>query len=149
MDYINIIEGIIKSRRYVRNDIGMGRVQYARLFSLKNELFIIIISNELEGPLITRVERIIIINGEIIVFYDGEYGNIIEKEEKDELKHIIDNEEWNAIFSDDIEKTLEETDLVSTAEGFYAEMHDTIEDYMDEGFEEEISDEICKHFRLV
>lgn len=149
MNYINVIEGMIKDRKYVRNDIGMGRVQYARLFTMENELFIIIISNELEGPFVTRVEKIIIVNGEIIVFYDGEYGDILNKEEKNELKHIINNEEWDAIFSDDTGKALEKIGIILTDEGFYAEMHDTIEDYLDEGYEEEVSEEICKHFSLV
>lgn len=148
MNYINTIEGMTRNGKYVRNDIGMGRVQYARLFAVEKELFIIIISNELEGPILTRVEKIIIVNGEIIVFYDGEYGVVIEKEERDEYKNIIADKEWEAVFSDDTGKALEAIGAVSTDEGFYAEMHDTIEDYIDEGYEEEISEDICKHFNL-
>lgn len=149
MKYINIIERLIQNGSYVRNDIGMGRVQYVKLITIEGKLFMIIVSEEFGHPIVAKVENIIVVNEEIVIFYDGEYEDIIKEEERDKYKDVIPDKEWNSIFGADNGRELEKNNFVSQDEGFYAEMHDTIEDYMEEGYDEKLSLEVCKYFGIL
>lgn len=148
MDYIKILDNMISSGKYVRNDIGMGRVQYSKLVMEEEELWILIISAELESPIYTRVENILVVNEEIIVFYDGEYGEILNKQNYENLKDAVTKEEWQMLFEHDAGEKLEGADIVIKDEGYYTEVHDTIDTYIEEGYDEKASLKVQKHFAL-
>ncbi|AJA47535.1 hypothetical protein CPAST_c14560 [Clostridium pasteurianum DSM 525 = ATCC 6013] len=148
MDIEYKIEKLIYEGKWVKNDIGMGRIQCVKLVKDSKELLVIIVSNTLNTPVSCRVEKIIIVNGEIIVFYDGEYMQRVEKEEKDIYKGILNEREWNIIFKDDPVKKLYENNMISNEKGFYIEMHETLEKYMENGYDTEASKFICKKYNI-
>lgn len=153
MNYIKKLEGLIEEGKYIRNDIGMGRVQHVKPIMMNERLMIIMVSPELEGPIAARIEEIIVLNDEIIVFYDGEFENALSQDEYEDYKENISSDEWNIIFNTDAGEKLEDADLTSRNEGFYAEMHDTIEDYINEDYINEDYDKtqseaISRHFDL-
>ena len=46
MNYVKNIENIIKSKKWIKNDIGVGMVQYSKLFRGDEELILFIISKK-------------------------------------------------------------------------------------------------------
>lgn len=142
------LKNIIKSGKWVRNDIGMGRVQYCKIINMNEELILIIASDSMEIPLFSRVENILVVNDEIIVFYDGEYAETIQKDEYEDFRDYINKKEWDIIFAEDAGGNLEEAGLVSSKSGFYAEVHETISAYMDDGYDEEATEELCEQFNI-
>lgn len=148
MDWIKYLDNILKNKKWVRNDIGMGRVQFVKLMEIEEDLMLIIASDNLEAPFYTRVENLLIVNNELILFYDGEYGEMLNKNEYDDYKEYISKEEWNSIFERELSLKLEELNFSSKEEGFYAELHETIEEYMEDQYDEEASEKLREHYGL-
>lgn len=144
----NKIEHIINNNKWIKNDIGMGRVQCVKLVKDSKELLVIIVSNTLSTPISCRVEKIIISNGEIIVFYDGQYIQRVEKGEYNRYRNFLNENEWNVIFRHDPIKQLYENRMIGEEEKFYAEMHETLERYMERGYDTEASEFLCKKYNL-
>ncbi|AGK98231.1 hypothetical protein [Clostridium pasteurianum] len=144
----NKIEEIINNGKWIKNDIGMGRVQCIKPVKDSKEMLVIIVSDTLSTPISCRVEKIIIANGEIIVFYDGEYIQRVEKDEYDRYRNFLNENEWDAIFRHDPVKHLYENHMISEEKGLYAEMHETLEKYMQSGYDTEASEFLCKKYNL-
>lgn len=148
MDLDSKVEEVINSHKWFKNDIGMGRVQCIKLVKDAKELLVLIASSTLSTPISCRVEKILIVHGEIIVFYDGQYLQRIEKDEYHRYKNFLNEREWNVIFKEDPVKELFENDMVSKEKGFYAEMHETLEKYMKSEYDIEASELLCKKYNL-
>lgn len=148
MNLDNKIEKIINNNKWIKNDIGMGRVQCVKLVKDSKELLVIIVSNTLSTPISCRIEKIIIAHEEIVVFYDGEYIQRVEKDEYNRYRNFLNENEWNVIFRNDPVKQLYENHMISEEKGFYAEMHETLEKYMESGYDAEASEFLCKKYNL-
>jgi hypothetical protein len=148
MDLDNKIEEIIKNGKWVQNYVGNGKVQCIKLVKDAKELLVIIASSTLSTPISCRVEKILIVHGEIIVFYDGEYPQRVEKGEYNRYRNFLNENEWKVIFEEGPVKGLLEKHLVSKEKSFYAEMHETLEEYMKSEYDTEASEFLCNKYNL-
>lgn len=141
------IKKIIDEKKWIKNDIGMGRIQCSKAILVNGELLLIICSEVNHKPVWARVEKILVSNDEIILFYDGEYCEELELDEFEEYKNYIGRDEWSILFEDENTKRLEELDLISGSDGFYVDVHENIDNYEGE-FDEEESEKINSDFDL-
>lgn len=148
MEAVNKIEEIIRKGKWVKNDIGMSRLQCSKIVKDEKELLILIVSNVLDTPIATRVEKIMVVSDELILFYDGQYAERIEKDEFERYKNFLSEEEWNIILGRDAVSKLISNDMVNEEEGFYVEMHETIEKYIKNGYDKNSSDMISRKYNL-
>ncbi|WP_125154706.1 hypothetical protein [Clostridium rectalis] len=107
MNYSERLIGLI-NKKWVRNDMGLGKVQFLKLISVKEKLFILIISNNIKKPIYSKVEDIIISNNQIVVFYDGEYCEDLKYEEYEKFHNVFSKKEWDTVFKEDVTYKLEE-----------------------------------------
>lgn len=147
MDNIKRLDYIIKEKKWIRNDIGMGKIQCSKLINLKGELILIISSEVNEKPVWARVEKILVVNGEIILFYDGEYCVELEHQEYEEYKEFVEEDEWNCLFEEGNVSKLIEKDLISSNDGFYVEAHENINNYEEE-YDDDESNRLNEHFNI-
>lgn len=148
MNWIKNVEGILKNGKWVKNSLGMGRVQFAKLVEIDEELMIFILSESYDGPIFTRVENLFVSNNELIVFYDGEYTENIEITDYDEYESFFSDEEWEAMFRETGGEGLLELNIVSKKELFFAELNENINDYVESGYDEEATDALCERFNI-
>lgn len=147
MDNIKRLEDIINRKKWIRNDIGMGKIQCSKLINIKDELLLIISSDVNEKPVWARVEKILVANGEIILFYDGEYCEELDQEEYVEYSSFIEENEWRTLFEEGNVSKLVKSNMVSSDDGFYVEAHENIKNYEDQ-FDEEESTKLNEHFNI-
>lgn len=147
MDWNEKIEEIIKSGKWIKNDIGMARIQCSKLIKDNEELGLFISSDVYNEPVYARVERIVVANNEVIIFYDNEYESVLEEKEYEDYSDLFSIDEWNALFGGETVEKLKEMNLISEKEGFYVETHESIESYINH-YDEIISEDICEHFNL-
>ena len=148
MNYYVAIDNLVKNKRWVRNDIGLGKVQYLKLISENEKLKILILSNVLPGPLYTNVDNIVVMSDQITVFYDGEHYETLKEGEYEDFKENITKEEWNTLFHGDVTKDLDELGLVEKEKGFIAQAHDDIQHINTASVNMEISEEICRTYGI-
>ncbi|MDT8719089.1 hypothetical protein IAI10_20785 [Clostridium sp. 19966] len=148
MNNIERLKKIIKDKKWIQNDIGMGRIQCAKLCRINDDLVLIISSNISNTPTWARVEKMLYVNEEIVVFYDGEYCEKIPYDDYDEYSEYLDREEWNFIFDEDAANNLKDNDLVSKEDGFYIDIHQNIECYNGQ-YDEEESDKLNEAYNLI
>lgn len=147
MDNIKRLEDIINAKKWIRNDIGMGKIQCSKLVNIKDELILIISSDVNEKPVWARVEKILIANREIILFYDGEYCEELEQNQYEEYSNFIEENEWKTLFEVGNVSKLVENNMVSSNDGFYVEAHENIKNFEDE-FDKEESTKLNEHFNI-
>lgn len=145
---VNRIEEFINKGKWIKNDIGMGRIQCAKLVKDIKELMVIIVSNTMDTPVSCRVEKIIVIHGEILFFYDGQYVQRVEREERNRYKNFLNEEEWNIIFKDNPIENLDKKNMISKEDRFYVEIHESLETYMHNDYDVEASKFICEKYNL-
>ena len=148
MDMTSKIDEFISNGKWIKNDIGMGRVQCCKIVRDEKELLILIVSDTLDTPISVSVEKILVVSNEIILFYDGQYIQRVEKSEYKRYKHFLSEEEWRVIFEKNIVKELIKNKMISEDKGFYVEMHETLERYMKNGYDEKLTDIICHKYNL-
>lgn len=148
MNWIKNIEGIIKNGKWVKNNLGMGRIQFGKLVEIDEELMLFIVSDSFDGPLFARVENMLVSNNELIIFYDGEYTENVENTDYDEYSNFFSEEEWDAMYSDTVGDALPDLNIVAKKELFYAELSENVDDYIESGYDEEATDEICERFNV-
>ncbi|MFD3156029.1 hypothetical protein ACFIJ5_04060 [Haloimpatiens sp. FM7330] len=147
--WIEKIEDIISSRRWVKNNISMGRIQCSKLLKEKDKLNLVIVSDSLDKPLYAMVQKIIINNGEIIMCFDGEYPLNINKDQYDEFKDYFTVDEWDNIFNNkNITEYLIKDNLINNKEGYLFVVHQNAELYIKDGFDKEATEELCCHYSL-
>ena len=144
----NKIDEIINQGKWVKNDIGMGRAQCSKVVKDEKELLLIIVSDTLDTPISVKVEKILVVSNEIILFYDGQYVQKVEKSEYERYKQLLKVEEWNVIFSKDVIKKLIKNKMISKEQGFYIEIHEKLEKYIKNGYEEDLTNSICDKYNL-
>jgi hypothetical protein len=147
MDAVNRLENIIENRLWVKNSITMGRIQCAKLIKIKGELVLIVSADIINKPLWARVERLLFSNGEIIVFYDGQYCEELKSEDYNEYKQYLNEDEWKVLFEEDTTVKLEEMKLISKDDGFYFDIHVNIDNYENE-YDEEKTLKLNEHFDI-
>lgn len=148
MSSTEIIDNIIKGGKWVKNDIGMGRVQCSKLVRDKEKMMIILISDKIEFPICSQVEKMVVVNGEIIMFYDGQYYERVEEEEYDRYKDYLSRDEWSIIHGSEPIKKLEEKNMISDTDGFYAEIHETVNKYIEREYDKKATDELNLAYKL-
>lgn len=148
MDMEIKIDELISNGKWIKNDIGMGRVQCSKMVKDAKELLILIVSDTLDTPICSMVEKILVVSNEIIIFYDGQYVQKVEKSEYERYKQFLDHEEWKIIFNKGVIKELIKNKMISEDQGFYVEMHETLEQYMKNGYDKKSSDTICNKYHL-
>lgn len=144
----NKIDEFINIGKWIKNDIGMGRVQCSKIVKDEKELAILIVSDTLDTPIAVSVEKILVVSNEIIIFYDGQYVQKVEKSEYERYKQFLSAEEWNIIFKDDVTKELIKNKMISEEQGFYVAVHETLEKYMKNGYDEKLSNDICHKYNI-
>lgn len=142
------IKNLINSKKWVRNDMGLGKVQFLKLILVKEKLMLLLISNEIKGPLYAKVENIGVINEQITIFYDGEYCELLKEKEYESFKENVTEEEWRVLFHSDVTKDLYELGLVEEEKGFTAQIHENIDTFMETNVDIKASDDICKQYGL-
>lgn len=147
MDWNSKIENIIQNKKWIKNDTGLWKVQCCKLVRDKEELMVFIVTDELDGPAYARVEKMVITNNELVVFYDGEYGAPLEENEYENFSDLLTQREWKALFSGNAVSELLDMDIVTEEEGFYIESHEGINRFIN-NFDEKASEEIAEHFNL-
>lgn len=149
MDWNSKIESIIKNKKWIKNDTGLWKVQCCKLVRDKEELMVFIVTDELDGPAISRVEKIVVTNNnnELVVFYDGEFDTTLDEEDYDSYSEFFTLKEWSALFSGNAAKELLEMDIVTDEEGFYIESHEGMSRFIG-NFDENASEEIAEYFKL-
>lgn len=148
MDYCKAIKGLIDSKKWVRNDMGVAKAQFLKLILVKEKLMLLIISNNISEPLYAKVENVMIINEQITVFYDGEYCITLKEEEYESFKENVTKEEWNVLFHGDVTKDLDELGLLEKEKGFFAELHNNTEQFMKANVDRKASEEICSEYGI-
>jgi len=148
MNYAKNVENIIKSKKWIKNDIGAQRVQYSKLFEIDEELALFIVSNTLEGTLYSRVENLLIVNDELNLFYNSEFSDILDREEYEDYSDHLSKGEWESIFDNDPGEKLEENGMVSKKEKYYLQSHENIEAIMENGYDEETTETLREYFNL-
>jgi hypothetical protein len=148
MDITNKVDKIIENKKWIKNYIGMGKFQCAKVVKDEKELLILIVSDKSDTPISTRVEKILAVSDEVILFYDGQYAQKIEKDEFHRYRNFLSEEEWNIILRKDAVEKLVSNNMVSEEEGFYIELHETIETYMNNGYDKQLSDMISTKYNL-
>ena len=128
MNWSQKVENIINNKKWIKNDTGLWKVQCCKLVRDDEDLMVFIVSDELNGPLYTRVEKISVINknSELVVFYDGQYGAVLEESEYDTYSEFVNESEWQALFSGNATTELLKMNMVTDEEGFYIESHEGI-----------------------
>ncbi|GEM_PF-1551645 len=149
MNWSKKVENIISNKKWVKNDTGLWKVQCCKLVKEEEDLGVFIVSDELDGPLYTRVEKISVINknSELVVFYDGQYGSVLDESEYDTYSGLVTENEWKALFSGNATTELIKMNMVTDEEGFYIESHEGMERFIND-FDEQASEEIAEHFHL-
>ncbi|MGY0375038.1 hypothetical protein [Clostridium sp. JNZ J1-5] len=147
MDWNSKIENIIQNKKWIKNDTGLWKVQCCKLVRDKEELMVFIVTDELDGPAYARVEKMVITNNELVVFYDGEYGAPLEENEYENFSDLLTQREWKALFSGNAASELLDMDIVTEEEGFYIESHEGVNRFIN-NFDEKASEEIAEHFNL-
>lgn len=150
MNKKDLINEIIKRNKWVKNDIAMGRVICSKLIKTNSEpeLMAIITSDQLKKPLAAYIEQILVVKDELVLFYDGQYPTEIEKEEYENYKNYFTKDEWEIVFKDNPTLNLLSGGYISKEEGYYLEIHETMEKFMRRGVNEKESEEIKKEFNL-
>ncbi|MEG1002634.1 hypothetical protein [Clostridium sp.] len=136
MDLINSVKEILENKKWIKNDIGMSRVQLAKLMNLNDSLVVLIKTDSKKEPLWAMVEKIIKINDDVMVFFDGRYDTFISKDEYDDYKNYISQDEWNLLFKEDGIKKIIEKNLIDE-KGFYLDIHDNLRNFDGEYKEDE------------
>ncbi|GFZ31616.1 hypothetical protein CSC2_21420 [Clostridium zeae] len=116
------IKVILDRKKWSKNDLDVSWVQLSKLLVIKNQLIVIIKGNTIDEPVWAKVENLKEMNGELILYYDGEYETVLTEDEYSEYKEYIGKEEWEALFSIDSLKKLTDMNLIDD-KGFYLEMH--------------------------
>ncbi|KYH29041.1 MULTISPECIES: hypothetical protein [Clostridium] len=149
MDWNKKIEDIINNKKWIKNDTGLWKIQCCKLFKDNGELMLFIVTDELNGPAVARVEKVVVTNNssELVMFYDNEYDAVLEEDEYEHYSEFLTREEWDVLFSGNAAKELFEMDMLSEEEGFYVEPHEGIERFMN-NYDKEISEEIAGYFNL-
>ncbi|GAB6149971.1 hypothetical protein [Clostridium novyi] len=148
MDWKKRIKDIIDNNKWVKNDTGVWKVQCAKLFEDDNTLRLILVTDELEGPVSTQVEKIIVTNNEdLVLFYDERFNSILKEEDYDKFSKLVDKEQWDALFTGEATKNLVDMDVVGSEDGFYVEPHEGISRFKD-NYNESLSEELDKYFNV-
>lgn len=149
MDWNSKIESIIKNKKWIKNDTGLWKVQCCKLVRDKEELMVFIVTDELDGPAISRVEKIVVTNNnnELVVFYDGEFDTTLDEEDYDSYSEFFTLKEWGVLFNGNAAKELLEMDMITDEEGFYIESHEGMSRFIG-NFDENASEEITEYFKL-
>lgn len=149
MDWNSKIENIIKNKKWIKNDTGLWKVQCCKLVRDKEELMVFIVTDELDGPAISRVEKIVVTNNnnELVVFYDGEFDTTLDEEDYDSYSEFFTLKEWGVLFNGNAAKELLEMDMITDEEGFYIESHEGMSRFIG-NFDENASEEITEYFKL-
>ncbi|EDS76150.1 hypothetical protein [Clostridium massiliodielmoense] len=148
MDWKKRIKDIVNNNKWVKNDTGLWKVQCAKLFEDNNTLRLILVTDELEGPVSAHVEKIIITNNkDLILFYDERFNSILKEEDYDKFSKIVNREQWDALFTGEATKNLVAMNVVGSEEGFYVEPHEAINQFVD-NYDEKLSEELDKQFNL-
>ncbi|MBK1813626.1 hypothetical protein JHL18_23710 [Clostridium sp. YIM B02505] len=116
------VKKILAEKKWSENDLDVSWVQLSKLLVIKNQLIVIIKGNTIDEPVWAKVENLKEMNGELILYYDGEFETVLTKDEYDEYKEYISEDEWEAIFSVDSLKKLSEMNMIDD-KGFYLQMH--------------------------
>ncbi|AAK78940.1 hypothetical protein BJV85_003043 [Clostridium acetobutylicum] len=148
MNYSEIIEDIIKENKWIKNIIGMDRIRCVKLVKEKGKLMVIVVSDKLKFPICSFVRKIMVSEGEVILFYDGEYFERVEKGEYNRYKDYLDMDEWNIIMRDNPTDRLVEENKVSDREKFYVELHETAKDYINGKYDKKCTDELNHIYNL-
>ncbi len=143
-----LMEEVIEEGKWTQNDIGMWKLQCSKLVKDKEKLFLIIVSQKLDYPIISKVETALVANGELIIFYDNEYKEKIDKGNYESYRNKINEKEWSIIFSNNPVERLLKTDLVSDRLGYYAEAHETMEQYLQNGYDIKETNEVREKFNV-
>lgn len=147
MDWNAKVKDIIKKGKWAKNSITLGRVQCGKLVEDNEKLMLFIVSDILEKPLYTKVEKVLVADNQIVVFYDGEYGSLLEEEEYDKFSAFLKREEWDVLFGGNTVDRLYKMNMLFEEEGFYIEAHETMEDFLGR-YDKDASKEICKEYNL-
>lgn len=148
MDYSKIIEDVIKENKWVRNNIGMEKIQCIKLVKENENLMVIIVADKLAFPICSLVKKIMVDDGEIILFYDGQYYERVEEGEYNRYKNYLDKEEWNIILGDDPAENLFRKNRVGNREGFYVQLHETVKEFINGKYDKKYTDELNHIYNL-
>jgi len=150
MNKKDLINNIIESNKWVKNDIAMGRVQCSKLIRTNSEpeLMVVITSNLLKKPILSNIEQILVVKDELILFYDGQFSTELDIKEYDKYKENFSKEEWEILFEQDSSDNLLKNGYILKGEGYYLEIHETMEKFMRRGVDKKESDEVEKEFNL-
>ncbi|KOF57417.1 MULTISPECIES: hypothetical protein [Clostridium] len=137
-----IIESAVKEGKWIQNDIGGNRIQCFKLVKDENKLMVIIISDKLQCPISSTVEKIMVMDKGIVLFYDGQYYERVEEKEYNLYKKYITEDEWTIILNSHPVENLIKKDLVSDRSGIYVDVHESIEDYISRKYNKKDTDEL-------
>lgn len=129
MNSVKRLENIIQDKKWVRNDIGMVRIQCGKLIRNKEDLILIIAPVMPPEPILARVKKILLVNNELKVFYDGENCEKLNINEFQQYKNFLTEDEWNAIYDNDVIIKLESMDMISKRETFDMDVYENIFNY--------------------
>lgn len=145
------IKEILENKRWIKNDTGLWKIQCCKLFEEKERLMLLIVTDELNGPSVARVNKIGVLNeDEIVLFYDNEYNSVLEENEYESYSKILTKEEWDILFSGEAAKKLYNINIISDTSGFYVEPHVNMEKFIYEckDYNEKESIEVSKYFNI-
>ncbi|MCY6369026.1 hypothetical protein [Clostridium ganghwense] len=147
MDWSVKVQKIIDKDKWTKNSITMSRVQCGKLVEENDKLMLFIVSDILDKPFYTRVERVLVADNQIIAFYDGEYGSLLEENEYNKFSAFFKKEEWDILFGGNTIDRLDKMNMISEEEGFYIEAHETMESFLGR-YDKNATEQICTHYKL-
>ncbi|MCY6959165.1 hypothetical protein [Clostridium brassicae] len=147
MNWNKKIEDIIRDGKWTKNSIRLGRVQCGKLVEEKGSLALFIVSDILMKPLYTKVEKMVVADNEIVVFYDEKFGALLEEGEYEKFSRFFNKEEWDVLFGGDTIDRLDKMELIHEREGFYIEPHETMEAYLGK-YDQNATKDLCSQYNL-
>ncbi|MFL0250346.1 hypothetical protein ACJDT4_07905 [Clostridium neuense] len=142
MNAQEIIENVVREGKWIKNNIGATRVQCFKLVEEEKKLMVIIVSDKLECPISSAVEKIMAMDTGIVLFYDGQYYQRVEKNEYDLYKKYLSKDEWNIVLGNEPIENLIKNDLISDKDEISAEVHDNTEAYISRSYDKSDTDKL-------
>lgn len=142
MNAQEIIESVINEGKWIQNDIGGSRIQCFKVVKDENKLMVIIVSDKLQCPISSIVEKIMVIDKGVVLFYDGQYYERVEEREYNLYKEYLTQDEWNIVINKNPVENLIKRNLVSSRSGIFADIHETVSDYMNGKYNKEATDKL-------
>mgnify|MGYP000075901302 CR=1 FL=1 len=121
---------VMKNKKWIRNNMGMGRMQFIKFAMSENEPVVIMFSDILEKPQCSKVKQFVVKGCNVIALYDGTNCNELDRCEFGSYADYFEQDEWDVMYEQEAEESLKGMELLNNESGVSAEVYGTIQDHL-------------------